>query len=115
MKNEGWLQASPKAFEVIGSNDCGKECVGDCINWQTLLHVREAGLTETNQLKTWMIPAEKRQSFACLGFRVTKTLNSRGVQSYNVMVGNVQMWTGESGMEKTWKMHGVTIFAFNEN
>ena len=114
MNRNDWLHKSPKEFRVIGSNDdCGKTCAHgvDCIAWTTLLSVKNAGFTETNQLKTWYIPPERRQKFACMGIKVFSTNND----NYVTNLAKIPMWTGQSQMEKIWEMHGVTILSVKKD
>jgi len=70
---------NPKDFEVIGSNDC--------LNWNALLSVDNAGLTKEKQFKTWQIPLENRIAFSCLGLKIKKT-NGKTL----VRLGQITMW-----------------------
>ena len=53
-----WTQ-SPKAFQVIASNDCS--------NWDTLLSVNDSGFTGAHQEKSWQIPCNQQKSYHCYG------------------------------------------------
>ena len=65
------FKQSPRAFQVIASSDCS--------DWTTLLIVENADFTKPNQLKTWLIPEERRSSFACVGLKVFSTIGSHWV------------------------------------
>lgn len=101
IRNSGhWLSKSVKKFHVIGSDDCK--------NWLTLLRVDDAGFTEQLQLKSWRIPAEKRQRFTCLGIKIASNAGGNAI----VSLSQILMWTSghSENMLKMMEMHGVTIF-----
>ena len=61
-----WWTESPKAFDVMASNDC--------INWDILLSVTNSGFTGENQEKFWQIPCFKQKSYQCYGIKGTENL-----------------------------------------
>jgi len=60
-----WTE-SPKAFNVIASNDCS--------TWDTLLSVTMSGFTGQNQEKSWQIPCTQQNSYRCYGIEATENL-----------------------------------------
>jgi len=73
-----------KKFAVVGSNDCS--------TWTTLLAVNNAGFPNDgdNITKTWMIPAEDRMSYKCIGLKAIE-FSSYQVYKY-LALKNVRMW-----------------------
>ena len=61
-----YWKESPKAFNVIASNDCS--------NWDILLSVTDSGFTGQNQEKSWQIPCAQQKSYQCYGIEGTKNL-----------------------------------------
>ena len=60
---------SPKSFHFVGSTDCR--------DWTTILRVENAGFTEENQSKTWIIPRPDRKAFRCFGLKLISTISSK--------------------------------------
>jgi len=60
-----WTE-SPKAFNVIASNDCS--------TWDTLLSVTNSGFTGLNQEKSWHIPCTQQKSYRCYGIEGIENL-----------------------------------------
>ena len=61
-----YWKESPKAFNVIASNDCR--------NWEILLSVTNSGFTGENQEKSWQIPCTQKKSYQCYGIEGTENL-----------------------------------------
>merc|ERR1711962_1573711 len=65
VQSKYWKE-SPKAFNVIASNDCS--------NWEILLSVTNSGFTGENQEKSWQIPCTQQKSYQCYGIEGTENL-----------------------------------------
>ena len=83
----------PQEFSIIGSDDCK--------NWDTMLHISEAGFSKPNEFKSWDIPAENRRSYVCVGLKIVST------KSGYVGLKNVVMWTEKWDLSR--ELNGVTI------
>ena len=92
-KHSDAFKQSPKEFSIIGSDDCK--------NWDTMLHVSEAGFSKSGEFKAWEIPTEQHKSYGCVGLKVFST------ESAFVGITNVVMWTGQK--DWPWKINGVSI------
>ena len=84
-RSDGYLHVTPKGFEIVGSEDC--VYFPDC-NSQVLISVQEAGFYLPNEAKVWVIPAEKRAPFLCLGIRV---ISSKGSNTHTALQ-NIKIW-----------------------
>jgi len=79
-----WTE-SPKAFNVIASNDCS--------TWVTLLSVTNSGFTGLNQEKSWHIPCTQQKSYRCYGIEGTENL---GYPKDYISLKDMKMFQWES-------------------
>jgi len=71
----------PNEIEVVGSDDCSQ--------WTVLLHLNNrGGFKSDREFKTFVIPAENRASFTCIGLRWPFRDGCDG----SVRVGRITMW-----------------------
>ena len=75
------LEQSPLEFQFVGSDDCA--------HWQVIQSYKTQ-FTKMNEFKSWTIPVEARQSFACFGITVLKVKS--GVYT---AIKHFQMWAPE--------------------
>ena len=74
-----------------------------------LLHVWDAGFSEANEVKTWMIPVEKRSVFACIKI---KMISAKGPNESQVTIRNIVMWTDSDWERCKFNFGGYIQFVF---
>ena len=80
VQSKYWKE-SPKAFNVIASDDCS--------NWDILLSVTNSGFTGENQEKSWQIPPTQQKSYRCYGIEGTENL---GYWRDYISLKKLKMW-----------------------
>ena len=70
-----------KKFEVVGSIDC--------VDWQVLLKVEDAGFVGEGEFRSWVIPRQSREMCSCVGLKLYSMLGNGPYFA----IRNVVMWT----------------------